>query len=131
MAKLILSGYSDDNIELDGDFVEEYLCYEGLRLTFAEGFSIVGFYNRNGFWKFHPENLTVLVVETVFEANDEERDGESRSEEYDRFGPSYSDIFVLEGAFTPEPVATEEIPRSEIQANPELQALWDWDLPEA
>lgn len=56
---VIITGASDDLIEIDGDIVEEFNFFpdddkDTRLLAFSDGTLLQAFYDKNGIWRFNP-----------------------------------------------------------------------------
>jgi hypothetical protein len=55
MAKITITGASDDLIEISGDLSEEFGCYdpnEGMAIACSDGTLLAVTYDMNGIWRF-------------------------------------------------------------------------------
>jgi len=89
MAKVIITGASDDLIELDGDIREEFGCYDSgkMYLAFSDGtlLSIIYGEGTEAFWRINRIHIGSASY-SKHEATDEDKD--------------YSDRVTLEGDIT-------------------------------
>lgn len=60
--KIALSGYSDDNICIGGDYQDSVGAYNGSYLLFADGSVIHGEYDIQGIWRFRVERAGAAVI---------------------------------------------------------------------
>lgn len=53
---LIITGASDDLIEIEGEFQEEFNCYNCTNgtMTFSDGTLLRVYYDEDGIWRFKP-----------------------------------------------------------------------------
>jgi hypothetical protein len=86
MKKIIISGGSDDLIEIEGDIGEEFYAHQdGDFLSFSDGTLLKIIYTEDGCWRISVIQMNAKIIER-FEATD------SDSEEY-------SDKLTIEGDF--------------------------------
>lgn len=90
-SKVVVSGASDDLIEVEGDFVDEYCSCEPVYVIFSNGTVLKVEYTDDGLWKISTYVKGMSKITRLYEAT---VDG------YDIEDDKYSDVVEVEGCFT-------------------------------
>jgi len=91
--KIIISGASDDLVELEGDIVEEYSCPRGRQvLAFGDGTCLRVRYTNEGLWR-----IDLLTQGSAIYTKVEAFDLDDEGKKHPGGQPGYSDVVTLEG----------------------------------
>ena len=101
--KIVLSGYSDDNICISGAYQDSVSAYTGAYLLFADGSVIHGEYDDQGIWRFRVERAGAAAIK--HEPFTGTRDDDDDSDAWDLMELEAPDLSLVCSGGLPPPEA--------------------------
>lgn len=101
--KIVLSGYSDDDICISGAYQDSVSAYTGAYLLFADGSVIHGEYDDQGIWRFRVERAGAAAIK--HEPFTGTRDDDDDSDAWDLMELEATDLSLVWSGGLPPPEA--------------------------